>query len=54
MSKWYCLGCGFMYNESVGDEKLGIAADTPFTSFPADWVCPRCKTPKERFVEVAG
>lgn len=52
MSKWYCPRCGFMYNEAVGDENLKIPPKTLFSSFDSSWVCPRCQTPKELFVEV--
>ncbi|PWR75574.1 rubredoxin [Methanospirillum stamsii] len=54
MSKWYCSRCGFMYNEAVGNEKLGIPPNTPFASFDPSWVCPQCQTPKDKFIEVVG
>ena len=37
-----CPGCGYRYDESVGDEYEGYAPQTPFASLPEDYVCPDC------------
>jgi rubredoxin len=47
--KYVCSVCGFVYDPAVGDESRGIAPGTPFEDLPADWRCPRCRQPKERF-----
>ena len=47
--KYVCSVCGFVYDPEVGDETQGIAPGTPFEELPADWHCPRCKQPKEKF-----
>ncbi|MDD1723980.1 MAG: rubredoxin [Methanospirillum sp.] len=41
-----------MYNETTGDENLGIPAETLFVKVDPAFVCPRCKTPKNMFIEV--
>lgn len=40
--KYRCLVCGHIYDE----EKEGVK----FADLPADWKCPLCKQPKEKFV----
>ena len=42
--KYSCLICGHIYDE----EKEGVK----FADLPADWKCPTCKQPKEKFVPV--
>ena len=42
--KYRCLICGHIYDE----EKEGVK----FADLPADWKCPTCKQPKEKFVPV--
>jgi rubredoxin len=49
MSKYRCTVCGYVYEPEKGDPDAGIAADTPFESLPADWVCPLCGAPKDMF-----
>jgi rubredoxin len=49
MKKWICVICGFIYDEAKGLPEHGIAPGTAFESFPADWVCPECGSPKESF-----
>ena len=49
MKKYVCDPCGYVYDSSVGDEKAGIKAGTPFENLPADWVCPLCGAKKEVF-----
>jgi len=40
--KYICSVCGYVYDPTEND---GIA----FEDLPADWKCPRCKQPKEKF-----
>ncbi len=49
MKKYKCSVCGWIYDPAVGDPKHGIAPGTPFEELPADWHCPRCGAPKEKF-----
>ena len=42
--KYRCLICGHIYDE----EKEGVK----FADLPADWKCPTCKQPKEKFTLV--
>lgn len=40
--RYQCPGCGYIYNESQGDEHEGFAPGTPWTALPEDWFCPDC------------
>ncbi|MCR4752334.1 MAG: MBL fold metallo-hydrolase [Eubacterium sp.] len=40
--KYVCSVCGYVYDPAEHD---GVA----FEDLPADWKCPRCKQPKEKF-----
>ncbi len=44
MAKFKCTVCGHIYDEEVEGVK--------FADLPADWKCPTCKQPKEKFVQV--
>ena len=35
--------------EQEGDPDANIAPGTAFSDLPADWVCPVCGAPKEKF-----
>ena len=41
MSRYRCRVCGYIHDEAVE----GVA----FSDLPADWKCPRCSSPKEKF-----
>ncbi len=45
-----CAVCWRRYEPEVGDDERQIAPGTPFDALPADWRCPRCDSPKDRFV----
>ena len=49
MEKWTCIGCGYVYDEAVGDPDSGIAPGTKFEDLPDDWVCPVCGVSKDQF-----
>ena len=49
MKKYKCSVCGWIYDPAAGDPKHGIVPGTPFEELPADWHCPRCGAPKEKF-----
>ena len=40
--KYICSVCGYVYDPAEHD---GVA----FEDLPADWVCPRCKQPKDKY-----
>jgi rubredoxin len=54
MDRYRCTKCGYIYEPSIGDREHGVKPQTAFESLPADWVCPRCRAGKERFVKVEG
>jgi rubredoxin len=54
MDRYRCTKCGYIYEPSIGDREHGVKPGTAFESLPADWVCPRCRAGKERFVKVEG
>ena len=47
--KCVCSICGTVYDPAVGDPEHGIPAGTKFEDLPADWKCPRCRQPKDKF-----
>ena len=47
--KYVCSVCGKVYDPAEGDPEHGIPAGTKFEDLPADWKCPRCRQPKEKF-----
>ena len=51
MNKFVCPGCGYIYDEAIGDAHEGYAPGTTFADLPADFVCPDCAVrAKEDFV----
>lgn len=46
MAKWLCKVCGFIYDESIGDEDSGISPGTKFEDISNEWVCPICGVSK--------
>jgi rubredoxin len=51
MNKFVCPGCGYIYDEAIGDAHEGYAAGTTFADLPDDFVCPDCAVrAKEDFV----
>ena len=47
--KYVCDVCGWIYEEAVGAEELGIAPGTKFENLPEDFICPLCSVGKELF-----
>ena len=47
--KWQCLICGFIYDESKGWPRDGIAPGTRWGDVPSDWSCPDCLVGKDDF-----
>ena len=49
MSKWECIICGYIYDETLGDPDSGLEAGTKWEDVPGDWYCPDCGVGKEDF-----
>ncbi len=47
--RYFCLICGFIYDEALGLPDEGILPGTPFESLPMNWTCPDCHARKEDF-----
>jgi rubredoxin len=41
-SRWACPGCGYVYDERVGDAREGFAPGTAWSEVPDEWPCPDC------------
>lgn len=52
MAQWKCSICGYIYDESTGDPKSGIAGGTLFENLPDKWTCPVCGAGKESFTRL--
>ena len=52
MKKYQCEICGYIYDQSEGDQEGGIQAGTAFEDIPNEWVCPLCGVGKEDFTPV--
>lgn len=46
-----CGGCGYEYNQDLGDLDGDVKPGTKFKDVPEDWVCPECGDGKEGFIE---
>lgn len=42
MAKYLCPGCGYQYDEALGEPHEGFAPGTPFANLPEDFFCPYC------------
>ncbi len=51
MKKYVCDVCGWVYDEEVGCEELGIEAGTKFEDLPDDFECLLCSVDKSNFSE---
>jgi len=49
MAKYGCVICGWVYDEELGDDTLGIAPGTLFEDLPEDFECPDCGVGKDQF-----
>ena len=45
-----CTGCGYEYDQSLGDSEGDIMAGTPFPMLPFEWSCPECGEEKGNFI----
>ena len=48
---YICSGCGYEYNQEIGDIENDIKPGTPFDKLPEEWICPDCGESKEEFIE---
>ena len=48
---YVCIGCGYEYDPSVGDEENEVAPETLFENLPEEWICPDCGEEKSNFIE---
>lgn len=48
---YVCCGCGYEYNQDIGDEEGEVAPGTPFDKLPEEWTCPECAEEKEMFIK---
>lgn len=51
MARFGCMICGWIYDEELGDESLGIVPGTPFDELPDGFECPDCGCSKDQFAE---
>jgi alkane 1-monooxygenase len=49
-----CTGCGYVYDEAVGDVHEGFPAGTPWSAVPDSWTCPDCGVRDKADFEVVG
>lgn len=47
-----CNICWYVYDPAEGDEVWQIPPGTPFQQLPAEWRCPVCDAPPEKFLPV--
>jgi len=52
MAKYGCVVCGWIYDEELGDDELGIPAGTLFEDLPEDFECPLCGVGIDQFEKV--
>lgn len=47
---YVCGGCGYEYDQDMGDDEGGIRPGTPFDQLPEEWTCPVCGEDKSLFI----
>jgi len=47
--KYFCVICGYIYDEELGDPDSNLAPGTRWEDIPENWVCPDCGASKEDF-----
>ena len=47
--KYYCVICGWIYDEELGSPEDGIAPGTKWEDIPDDFECPDCGAGKSDF-----
>ncbi len=46
-----CGVCWHVYDPAEGDPVWQAEPGTPFAELPADWRCPNCDAPREKFLK---
>jgi rubredoxin len=49
MKTYWCLMCGWTYEEAAGAPEEGVAPGTPWEDVPDDYTSPNCGATKEEF-----
>jgi rubredoxin len=49
MKTYWCMMCGWLYEEATGAPEEGIAPGTRWEDVPDDWKCPNCEATKAEF-----
>ena len=49
-----CPGCGYTYDEALGDPREGFPAGTSWAAVPEDWCCPECGAGKGDYDLIDG
>jgi rubredoxin len=47
--KYFCVLCGYIYDEEIGVPEDGIDPRTVWSDVPISWKCPECGVGKEDF-----
>jgi len=50
VSTFECGVCWNVYDSALGDDVAQIPAGTEFADLPESWRCPRCDSPKEKYL----
>ncbi|MHC4886114.1 MAG: rubredoxin [Planctomycetota bacterium] len=51
MKRYFCEGCGYVYNPIDGDPSSGARPGTGWERLADEWVCPVCGLGTESFSE---
>lgn len=49
---YVCSGCGYEYNQTIGDPENEVLPGTGFHQLSRNWVCPECTETKNHFIEI--
>lgn len=47
-----CSGCGYEYNQEIGDPSNDVPEETPFEFLPEEWTCPECNDERHSFIPI--
>jgi rubredoxin len=53
MKRYWCLLCGWIYEEVAGAPDEGVAPGTKWEDVPDDYTCPACSASKADFAAMA-
>jgi butyryl-CoA dehydrogenase len=49
---YICNGCGYEYDQLVGDPENDVRPGTAFKELPDGWACPHCGEAADQFIEI--